>query len=99
MRRLAVRAARSLDQLRERVAELRALAERLAAGDAAAAAVEAAGPAPGDDGGAYLAQLLDWRRLRQAAVGAELERLQRQLGRFGRAGERWMAGGVGLEEL
>lgn len=80
---------------------MRALAERLAGGDAVAGEVQAAGPAPGDDDGALLAQLLEWRRMRQAAVGAELGRLQQQLGRFGRAAagawqqcQRQAAGGV-----
>jgi hypothetical protein len=58
-----------------RIAQLQALLAELRAGDAAAAAVAAQGPAPGDADGSFLAQLLAWRTQRQQA--GEVQRLQR----------------------
>jgi hypothetical protein len=67
----------TLANITERIAELQQLHAGLKAGDAAAGKVAAQGPAPGDEDGAFLKQVLQWRLQRQRAVVAEIERLDR----------------------
>ena len=62
-----------------RIEELQQLLAVLVAGDADAADIAAQGPAPGDESGAFLQQLLAWRLQRQQALAAEVQRLQAQL--------------------
>lgn len=67
----------TLSNITERITELQQLHAGLKAGDAQADEVAAKGPAPGDEGGAFLQQVLQWRLQRQRAVLAEIERLER----------------------
>jgi hypothetical protein len=66
-----------LANITERIAQLQQLHASLKAGDTQAEEVAAKGPAPGDEGGAFLKQVLSWRLQRQQAVVAEVERLER----------------------
>jgi hypothetical protein len=62
-----------------RIEELQQLLALLAAGDSEAADIAAQGPAPGDESGLFLQQLLAWRQQRKEAAAAEVQRLQVQL--------------------
>lgn len=64
-----------------RITKLQQLLAQLGAANTVAADVAAEGPAPGDEGGLFLQQLMLWRQQRQQAVAAEIERLELQLQR------------------
>jgi hypothetical protein len=66
-----------LSSVTDRIGQLQQLHDTLKSGDAKAAELAAQGPAPGDEGGAFLKQVLEWRLQRQRAVVSEIERLQK----------------------
>jgi hypothetical protein len=61
----------------DRIDQLQQLHDTLRSGDAKAAELAAQGPAAGDEDGAFLKQVLEWRLQRQRSVVFEIERLQK----------------------
>lgn len=69
-------AAHTAVDVRNRVNQLQQLLAHLTSADGLAARQL---PAVGDEGGFFLQQLLQWRRLRKQVIAAEIQRLEQQL--------------------